>query len=76
MGRIGLIVCILIFFTAGAPRGADVNEELRGIKKEIREKRQLLNKNRKVETQVSSELEKISESLKEKEARLTTLVRC
>lgn len=75
MGRIGLITCILVFFAAGAPRCADVKEELQGINKEIREKKLLLKKNRKVETQVSSELEKIAENLKEKEASLTTLVR-
>ena len=74
MGRIGLITCILILFAANAPRCADVNEELQGIKKEIREKKQLLKKNRKVETQVSGELEMIGKNLREKEASLTTLV--
>jgi len=74
MGRIGFIICILLVFTAGAPRCADVNEELQGIKKEIREKKLLLNKNRKVEHQVSGELERIGENLKEKEASLVTLM--
>jgi septal ring factor EnvC (AmiA/AmiB activator) len=74
MGRIGLITCILILFAANAPRCADVKEELQGIKKEIREKKQLLKKNRKVETQVSGELEMIGKNLREKEASLTTLV--
>jgi septal ring factor EnvC (AmiA/AmiB activator) len=74
MGRIGLITCILILIAANAPRCADVKEELQGINKEIREKKQLLNKNRKVETEVSGELEKIGNNLREKEASLTTLV--
>jgi septal ring factor EnvC (AmiA/AmiB activator) len=74
MGRIGLITCILLLFAANAPRCADVNEELQGVNKEIREKKLLLNKNRKVETQVSGELEIIGKNLREKEASLTTLL--
>jgi septal ring factor EnvC (AmiA/AmiB activator) len=73
MGRIGLITCILVLIAANAPRCADVKEELQGINKEIREKKLLLNKNRKVETQVSGDLEKIDKNLREKEASLTTL---
>ena len=73
MGRIALITCLLIFFAAGALHCADVNEELRGINKEIREKKQLLKKNKKVETQVSGELERIGRNLREKEASLATL---
>jgi septal ring factor EnvC (AmiA/AmiB activator) len=73
MGRIALITCMLILFASGALHCADVNEELRGINKEIREKKQLLKKNKKVETQVSDELEIIGKNLREKEASLATL---
>ncbi|HEX2770064.1 MAG TPA: peptidoglycan DD-metalloendopeptidase family protein [Geobacteraceae bacterium] len=57
------------------PRCADVNEELRGINKEIREKRLLLKKTRKVETQVNVELKKIGKDLQGKEASLAVLQR-
>lgn len=69
-----MITCILIIFAANVARCADVNEELKGINKEIREKKLLLNKNRKVETQVSGELEIIGKNLMKKEASLTSLV--
>jgi septal ring factor EnvC (AmiA/AmiB activator) len=52
---------------------ADVREELQGINKEIKEKRQLLNKTKKVESKVSGELEQIDVNLHEKEANLTSL---
>ncbi|MGA2151269.1 MAG: peptidoglycan DD-metalloendopeptidase family protein, partial [Geobacteraceae bacterium] len=55
------------------PRCADVNEELRGINKEIREKRLLLKKTRKVETEVNVELKMIGKELQGKEASLAVL---
>ncbi|MGD0843275.1 MAG: peptidoglycan DD-metalloendopeptidase family protein [Geobacteraceae bacterium] len=55
------------------PRCADVNEELRGINKEIREKRLLLKKTRKVETEVNVELKIIGKELQGKEASLAVL---
>lgn len=73
MGRICLITCILILLAAEGSRCADINEELRGINKEIREKKLLLNRNSKVETQVSSELDRISNNLREKEASISSL---
>ena len=75
MARIGFIIGILILLSAGDSRCADVNEELRGINKEIREKKLLLNKTRKVETKVSGELEQIGKNLQEKAASLATLER-
>ena len=54
---------------------ADVNEDLRGIKKEIKQKKLLLNKTKKVETQVSKELGLIEKTLHEKEASLVALGR-
>jgi len=61
--------------TLAHPLSADVSEDLQGIKKEIKEKKLLLNKTRKVETQVSKELGKIEKSLHEKEASLVLLGR-
>jgi septal ring factor EnvC (AmiA/AmiB activator) len=52
-----------------------VNEDLQGIRKEIKEKKLLLSKTRKVETQVSKELGKIERNLQEKEAGLVVLGR-
>jgi septal ring factor EnvC (AmiA/AmiB activator) len=75
MGRIRLIICMLLLLSAGSAPCADVNEQLQGIRKEIREKKLLLKKNRKVETKVSGELENIGKSLQEKEAALALLLR-
>jgi len=73
MGRIALITCLLILLVTDGPRCADVNEELRGINKEIREKRLLLKKTRKVETEVNVELKEIGKELQGKEASLAVL---
>ena len=76
MGRIVPVLCMVLVFLAGVgPVHADVKEELQGIKKEIREKKLLLKKTRKVETRVSGELENIGRDLQEKEASLTLLKR-
>lgn len=73
MGRIALITCLLILLVTDGPRCADVNEELRGINKEIREKRLLLKKTRKVETEVNVELKMIGKELQVKEDSLAVL---
>lgn len=75
MASIGLLICLLIGLMTAGTCSADVNEQLQGIKKEIREKKQLLKKNRQVENRVSVELEDISDSLREKEATLLLLMR-
>ena len=75
MGRICLIICMLLLMPIDRPLCADVNEQLQGIRKEIREKKLLLKKNRKVETKVSGELENIGKSLQQKEAALALLMR-
>ncbi|WP_183354295.1 murein hydrolase activator EnvC family protein [Geomonas silvestris] len=54
---------------------AGVKEDLQGVRREIKEKNLLLSKTRKVETQVSGELQQIQRSLKEKQDNLTTLGR-
>lgn len=52
---------------------ADVQDDLKGINRQIREKQKLLKQTKKVETKVSSELNKIDRNLKEKEASLAHL---
>ena len=52
---------------------ASPQEELRGVKKEIREKQHLIKKTRKVEETVSSELKEIMQSLNRKESELKQL---
>lgn len=54
---------------------AGVKEDLQGVKKQIKEKNLLLTKTRKVETQVSGELQQIQRSLKEKQDSLGKLGR-
>jgi len=54
---------------------AGVKEDLQGVKKEIREKNHLLSNTRKVETQVSGELDQIQKSLQEKQSSLVVLGR-
>ena len=52
---------------------ADVRDDLKGIKSEIKEKQQLLRQTRKVESKVTSELTQIEKNLKEKESNLAQL---
>lgn len=54
---------------------ADVKDDLQGIRKQIRDKKSLLSKNKKIEKKVSVELETIEKSLKEKEGALKALGR-
>lgn len=55
--------------------GADVRDQLRGVKKEIKERKQLLKKTAKVEQQVSGELQTIDRNLKQKEAQFASLAK-
>ncbi len=52
---------------------ADVRDELKDLKGEIKKKQQLLKQTSKVETRVSSDLAHIEKNLKEKEASLLHL---
>ena len=69
------LISAAVVVVLALPVYADVKEDLQGIKKEIKEKKNLLNKTRKVETQVSKELGTIEKSLHEKEAGLAALGR-
>jgi len=66
-------VCLLVCSTS--PVTASPQDELRGVKKEIREKQHLIKKTRKVEQVVSSELQEIMQSLNRKESELKQLDR-
>ncbi|MRR07068.1 MAG: peptidase M23 [Deltaproteobacteria bacterium] len=73
--RLFIFLILLSSFLTTSARGADVKRQLQGINKEIKEKKQLIDKTIQVESKVSGELAKIDSSLKEKEASLTLLNR-
>jgi len=66
-----LSICFFVSFATTA--SADVRDDLQGIRREIREKKTLIKKTRKIEKKVSSELVNIDKNLKEKEANLKAL---
>ncbi|RNC68733.1 MAG: peptidase M23 [Desulfuromonadales bacterium] len=69
------LACILVLMSVFNASGADVRDQLQGVKKEIKEKKQLLKKTAKVEQKVSGELLEIDKNLKEKESQLSSLTR-
>ncbi|HEY6874444.1 MAG TPA: peptidoglycan DD-metalloendopeptidase family protein [Geobacteraceae bacterium] len=73
MGRLLVNTSLLLSLVAVTFAYADVKDDLRGINREIKEKRLLLNKTKKVESRVSSELNQIEKNLLEKEASLVSL---
>ena len=73
MLRICIGIILIVGLLASIPARGDVNEDLKGIHREIKEKKLLLKKTRKVETEVSTELSKIDNSLREKAANLDML---
>lgn len=75
--RITLLLTALLFSSA-LPLYANARspqDELRGVKQEIRKKQNLINTTRKVEAAVSSDLQKIAKNLAQKEAELKQLDR-
>ena len=75
MTRIVAFLIIFAFLFVSGPLHADVRDDLQGVAKQIKEKKLLLNKTKKVETQVSSELTQIEKSLHDKENNLVVLGR-
>lgn len=78
--RLPLYICLLstaacCLLVGAPPVVASPQDELRGVKKEIREKQHLIKKTRKVEEAVSSELQNIMRSLDRKESELKQLDR-
>jgi murein hydrolase activator len=64
-----LSLIIMLLFTATA-WGAGPKDELKGVRQEIKAKKQLITKTKKVETVVSTELKEINKNLEQKEADL------
>lgn len=73
MFRTVAITTALIILLLGKYGFADEKEELQGIKKEIREKKLLLKKTKKVESQVTSELGQIEKNLLKSKSNLLVL---
>ena len=70
------LACILLLLvSASAVRGETPRDELKGVKQEIRAKKQLISKTRKVEAVVSTELQEINRNLAQKESDLSRLDR-
>lgn len=68
------LLCILFLLAlAPAARGDNPKDELKGVKQEIKAKKQLITKTRKVEAVVSTELQVINRNLVQKEADLGRL---
>ena len=72
---IRLACILLLLISAGAARGETPRDELKGVKQEIRAKKQLISKTRKVEAAVSTELQEINRNLAQKESDLSRLDR-
>lgn len=70
-----VIQALLLVLMTVASADADVRDQLKGVKKEIKEKKQLLKQTAKVEQQVSGELQAIDRNLKQKEAQFASLAR-
>lgn len=75
MGRILAVTCLILSLFPVGNGCADVKDELQGINRELKAKKLLLKKAKKVETEVSSELGQIEKNLHEKETSLATLGR-
>jgi len=70
------LACILlILFSAQIVWGENPKDELKGVKQEIRAKKKLISKTRKVEAVVSTELREINRNLVQKESDLIQLDR-
>jgi len=72
---IRLACILLLLIPASAARGETPRDELKGVKQEIRAKKQLISKTRKVEAVVSTELQEINRNLAQKESDLSHLDR-
>src|ERR1035437_931114 len=72
MIRLAIILAILIIPVSPA-RAENPKDELSGVKREIKAKKQLITKTRKVEAVVSTELLEINRNLQQKESDLGML---
>ena len=69
------LTCIALLAIVPLAHGANPKDELRGVKQEIKAKKQLITKTRKVEAVVSTELQEINRNLAQKESDLGRLDR-
>ena len=74
MNRLAIILAILIF-TVSPAQAENPKDELSGVKREIKAKKQLITKTRKVEAVISTELLEINRNLQQKESDLGKLDR-
>jgi septal ring factor EnvC (AmiA/AmiB activator) len=70
-----LLFILLLLISANVVLGENPKDELKGVKQEIRAKKQLISKTRKVEAVVSTELQEINRDLVQKESDLGRLDR-
>ena len=70
---IKLSCILLLLISASVARGENPRDELKGVRQEIRAKKQLISKTRKVEAVVSTELQEINRNLVQKESDLGRL---
>ena len=75
MNRFVHYLMTFVLLTAATAFGADVRDQLQGVKKEIKEKKLLLKKTAKVEQKVSGELLEIERTLQEKQSELSSMQR-
>jgi septal ring factor EnvC (AmiA/AmiB activator) len=74
MMRVSFLI-LLALLVALPVRGENPKDELKGVKREIKAKKQLITKSRKVEAVVSTELREINRNLEQKESDLGNLDR-
>lgn len=72
---IRLVCILLLFFSAHGAGAENPRDELKGVRQEIKAKKQLISKTRKVEAVVSTELQEINRNLMQKESDLGRLDR-
>lgn len=75
MVRASALIAVVIMLLTGIVLASTPHDELRGVRREIREKQTLLRKTKKVEAAVSQELQEILKNLDRKESELKQLDR-
>jgi septal ring factor EnvC (AmiA/AmiB activator) len=73
MIRMLILFLFLMSFCSGTVLGDDAKQQLQGIRKEIKEKKRLLNKSIRIENVVTGEIAKIEQNLEDKKASLKAL---
>lgn len=71
--NISALVLIILFLAVNQANAQNPKDELSGVKREIKAKKQLITKSRKVEAVISTELQEITRTLSQKESDLGKL---